>query len=545
MFANAGGAANGNWVLALTDDGAGDVGSLTNWSIKFDYIVGVQTTPATWSPVAGLFSDAIGTPYTGTPRDTVWTRPTPSGVYNYNVTVQSLNPPPAAPATPMAGGNGNNMVFFNVTNNNSLTYNLTGISTNTFGSGAVTARVFYKAAPIAGNPGLINAGNGWILSGTASSTVTAGALNPVLTGLSIPIPAGATYGIGLELSGATFPAYTNGTGTIATYTNNGCTITVDGNVGWGGPVAPGPPANNPRNFNGTVYLSAANFPACTSPARVVTVTVNQPIAITTQPVNAVICTDKVAVFTVSATGTSPSYQWQVSTDNGNTWNLINNGGVYSGATTNTLTITAPPVSMNGYQYRCAIAGAIPCPTVFSTARLLTVNPLPTVVISASPYYNLLPNIRTTITSTSSPAAAIYTWLRNDVVVTGANASTLLVNVDGLGRYRLRVTDVNGCVNTSNQITIADSTSGRVFVSPNPTSGQFVVRYNPMHNNVLPRAIVVYDAKGQRVLVKNYTLGLPFAPMAIDLSNQATGIYWLEVLDANNERLAVGRVDVIR
>jgi hypothetical protein len=49
----------------------------------------------------------------GTPRDTVWTRPTPAGVYNYQVTVQSLpvplqvfsNPAPiiindAAPGSP-------------------------------------------------------------------------------------------------------------------------------------------------------------------------------------------------------------------------------------------------------------------------------------------------------------------------------------------------------------------------------------------------------------------------------------------------------------
>jgi hypothetical protein len=34
-------------------------------------------------------------------------------------------------------------------------------------------------------------------------------------------------------------------------------------------------------------------------------------------------------------------------------------------------------------------------------------------------------------------------------------------------------------------------------------------------------------------------------MAIDLSNQATGVYWLEVLDANNQRLAVGRVEIVR
>ena len=42
--------------------------------------------------------------------------------------------------------------------------------------------------------------------------------------------------------------------------------------------------------------------------------------ITAQPVNAVVCTDKVATFSVTATGTSPSYQWQVSTNGGVSFN---------------------------------------------------------------------------------------------------------------------------------------------------------------------------------------------------------------------------------
>ena len=544
----AGVAANGTYTLAMYDGGAGDVGVLTSWNLDVTYVVGVPSTAATWSPVGGLFTDPAATvAYTGTPRDTVYTRPTPAGVYNYNVTVNSLPLPPAVPATPMAGGNGNNMVLFNVANNNSIDYTLTGISTNAFATAvAPSVRIYRKVSAIAGNPGAINAGNGWDLMGTATNvSVTANTLNNVLSGLNILVPTGATYGIALEFTGtATFPAYTNGSGVVKTYTSNGCSIITDGNIGWGGPVAPGPPANNPRNFNGTVTM-VASVAACTSPTRTVVVTVNTPITITAQPVNAVVCTDKTTTFTVAAAGTTPSYQWQVSTDAGLTFNLISNGGVYSGATTATLTITTPPVTMNGYVYRCAVAGAAPCATVFSASRVLTVNPLPTVVISASPYQNLLPTLSTTLSSTSSPAAATYTWLRNGFVVSGATASSWLVRVDGQGSYRLRVVDVNGCVNTSNTVVIGDSTSGRVFISPNPTSGQFVVRYNPAHNIVTPNGINIFDAMGKRVLTQKYTLGIPFAPMAVDLSNQATGVYWVEVVDLDGNRLAVGRVEIVR
>ena len=95
------------------------------------------------------------------------------------------------------------------------------------------------------------------------------------------------------------------------------------------------------------------------------------------------------------------------------------------------------------------------------------------------------------------------------------------------------------------IIIGDSTSGRVFISPNPTTGQFVVRYNPAHNNVTPRGVIIYDARGKRILSQNFTLGIPFAPMPINLTNHGTGVYWVEVVDVNGDRLAVGRVEVVR
>ena len=285
----------------------------------------------------------------------------------------------------------------------------------------------------------------------------------------------------------------------------------------------------------------------------VPVTVNVPVAITAQPVNAVVCTDKVTSFSVTATGTTPTYQWQVSTDAGNTFTNIVNNANYSGATTNTLTITNPPTAWNGYIYRVVVTGAAPCGSVNSFNRVLTVNPLPTIVITASPYKKLLPGLRTGISSTVSPLAATYTWLRNGAVLTatslgivsGVGTGSLLIDVDGLGDYRLRVTDVNGCTNTSGTVTISDSTSGRVFIYPNPNSGQFQVRYNPTSNNVLPRGINVYNSRGQRIRNLSYTLGLPFARMDVDLRNFGAGVYWIEVVDVNGDRLAIGRAEVLR
>ncbi|MBL0182826.1 MAG: T9SS type A sorting domain-containing protein [Chitinophagaceae bacterium] len=536
---------NGAYTLAMYDGGGGDLGVLTSWCLNVTYTCGVPATAAVWTPNgvnSGLFNDAAATiPYTGTPRDTVWTRPTPSGVYPYQVTVQSLPAPPANVTTPMAGGNGNNLVAFNVRNNNGYPVTLSSISSNSFGSGAVVSRAFWSATPIAGNPGPI-AGPGWTQFGTANNTVTAGTLNLLMSGLTLTVNPGQTIGIAIDMTGATFPAYTNGTGTVQTYSAGGCDIITDGNVGWGGPAAPGTPANNPRNFNGAVSF-VASFPACTSPARTVVVTVNQPTSVVTQPVDQTICTDKVASFTVVPGGSGPfSYQWQLSTDNGNTFANIANGGVYSGATSATLVITAPPVSMNNYQFRCIVTGAAPCASATSFKALLRVNPLPTVVITAAPYTRLLPGLITTISSTVSPnAAQTYSWFRNGAPY-GGNTASLTLDVDKLGDYRLRVTDVNGCTNTSNTISILDSVSGRCFVYPNPTNGEFDVRYySVLNNSSLPRTVTVYNASGERVLTQMYSVGAPYQRMHVDMRKNGKGLYWVEVGDRNGNRLTMCRV----
>ena len=537
---------NGAYTLAMYDGGAGDLGTLTSWTLNITYTCGVPATRATWTPTAGLFTDAAATiAYTGTPTDTVWTRPTPAGVYPYQVTVQSLNPPAAVVTTPNAGGNGNNLVAFNVRNNNAYPVTFSSISSNAFGSGAIVARVFYKTTPIAGNPGPISAANGWTQFGTGNFNVTANTLNALMTGLTLSIPPATTYGIALDFTGATFPAYTNGAATTVTYSAGGCDIITGGNVGWGGPAAPGTPANNPRNFNGSVSF-VASVPACTSPARTVTVTVNQPTSVASQPVNQTICTDKVATFSVQAGGSGPfSYQWQVSVNNGNTWANVANGGVYSGATSATLTITAPPVSMSNNMYRCIITGAAPCASATSFQARLVVNPLPVVTITAAPYTSLLPGMRTTLTSTVGPnAAQTYTWFRNGAIVSGATTGILNnVDVDQLGDYRLSVTDVNGCTASSNIVTIKDSVSGRCFIYPNPTSGQFQVRYYSAPNNVLPRSLTVYDAKGTRVLTQFYTIGRPYDRMDVDLRKSGKGLYWVEIGDMNGNRLTMCRVIV--
>ncbi len=83
-----------------------------------------------------------------------------------------------------------------------------------------------------------------------------------------------------------------------------------------------------------------------------------------------------ASFTVVTSGGSGTtlYQWQESTNGGSTWNDITDGGIYSGATTNSLTLTGVTETMNGYDYRVVISQSdLICEQYSNSANLTVVN----------------------------------------------------------------------------------------------------------------------------------------------------------------------------
>ena len=287
-------------------------------------------------------------------------------------------------------------------------------------------------------------------------------------------------------------------------------------------------------------IYGACSPEVTSNAALLTV--NTPVSITMQPVSKSVCTNSSWSFTVTAAGSSPFYQWQLSTTGAaGPWNNISNAGVYSGASTGSLTITGISANMNAYQYRCLITNSAGCNAVISSNVVLTVLSLPVVSISAAPYTRLFPGLTTALTAMAIPSAVSYAWYRNNVLLPGNTGNSLSINIDGFGNYNVIVTDANGCSNSSAFINISDSVTDQLFIYPNPNAGLFQVRY---HNNSVsgqPRNIVILDAKGARVAVSNYTVNGPYDKMEIELRNTGSGVYWIELQDTNGKRLAVGRI----
>jgi hypothetical protein len=125
-----------------------------------------------------------------------------------------------------------------------------------------------------------------------------------------------------------------------------------------------------------VVVGSVNSVTSSAAALTVTATAVAP-AITVQPADRAVTEGQNASFSVTATGTAPSYQWQRSTDGGT---------VYAdepGASAATLVLAAVPLAHNGHLFRAVITNA--AGSVTSSAALLTVN-----VATSAPVFTTQP-----------------------------------------------------------------------------------------------------------------------------------------------------------
>jgi hypothetical protein len=193
-------------------------------------------------------------------------------------------------------------------------------------------------------------------------------------------------------------------------------------------------------------------------------TVNNLPAITGQPANASVCDNGSVSFSVTATGTGISYQWQQNTGSGFT-DLVN-GGTVTGATGAILSMNFLTTAMSGYQYRCIVSG-ICSPAAISNNVTLTVNPILVPSVTIAPSVNNIcsgTSVTFTATPTNGGTSPVYQWRRNGTN-TGTNSPTLTATNFANG-------EVVTCVITSNAIcaspTTATSNAVTMLVTPTVT-----------------------------------------------------------------------------
>ena len=187
--------------------------------------------------------------------------------------------------------------------------------------------------------------------------------------------------------------------------------------------------------------------------------------ITAQPSNYVGPMGTKATFTVVATGTDLSYQWQWSRDNGQTW--TNSSSTFTGYRSASLQI---PISeaRNGYLYRCIVTDVSGDTVTSNAARLTIGSAAPTITTQPANYTGAL-GTKATFTVVATGADLTYqwqwsrdngaTWTNSSSTFEGNRSASMKVPISAARNnylYRCIVTSSTGEAVTSNaaRLTVA-------------------------------------------------------------------------------------------
>lgn len=259
-------------------------------------------------------------------------------------------------STNHTASNGNALVTFNVQNTTANAVILTGVSTHLNTATVNNVELLYRTTPInqpgTWTDGTVGAGqNGWISAGTATlnNTNNTNGVVPVLSGLSVIIPAGSTYGFAL---GATSVRYMDLGSGVNTFSSSGINLLTGDGISWGGTIPPATPSNYPRGFVGSIELIPGT-PCNGQPAQ----------GTTTGP--AALCPAQSGNFSVSGATLAGSifYQWQ-SSPNGIVWSNIPGANSFGYATTISASVNLRRMDV------CTATND----TVYSTPHFVSLNP---------------------------------------------------------------------------------------------------------------------------------------------------------------------------
>jgi uncharacterized protein (TIGR02145 family) len=164
-----------------------------------------------------------------------------------------------------------------------------------------------------------------------------------------------------------------------------------------------------HNFKYRCIVAGSCLPNVTSNAVTLNVGSTPPI-ITSQPADQQLSTGCAVSFSIVSPGYDVSYKWQQSSDGGNTWGNISDGGtgpVYSGATADTLSLSNVPKTCFNYKYRCKVSNLCGADAT-SNAATLTQNAPPEITVQ--PVDKLVyVGQNTTFEITTSGSGFNYQW----------------------------------------------------------------------------------------------------------------------------------------
>lgn len=198
----------------------------------------------------------------------------------------------------------------------------------------------------------------------------------------------------------------------------------------------------PSGSGTAVYTVTPTNGTCIGSTFTVTVNVSSscaPVDITVDPINTSMCAGGSASFSITATGTSPVFQWQY--NNGVSWVSVANGtpagASYTNAASATLNISGITLA-GSYQYRCTATNCS-VSSDQSNAATLTVNEIP-----AQPTVTVTQPTCSTATGTISISAPTGTGMTYSMDGTTYTNTSGVFSAVAPGSYNVTARSSAGC-----------------------------------------------------------------------------------------------------
>ncbi|NQU31868.1 MAG: DUF3494 domain-containing protein, partial [Bacteroidetes bacterium] len=270
----------------------------------------------------------------------------------------------------------------------------------------------------------------------------------------------------------------------------------------------------------------------------VTLILNTPPTIVSQPVDQAVCVGDAADFSVTATGTEITYQWKKGTVN-----LIDGGNI-SGATSATLTINPVNLSDAGSDYHVVLSGSCSGDVTsidvsleaYSAASIIT-EPVDTIACIGESASFSVDAIGSELTFQWRKG---ITNLIDGGNISGANSATLTINpvenddldtnynviVSGICSITVTSADVSLSMCTTTSIdTQDDARVATIYPNPFHNSLNVVINFSPLFNMVY---LNIYNVLGVEVIHKTLTE----KSNILDTSKLPKGVYLYRVVIDN-------------
>jgi hypothetical protein len=321
------------------------------------------------------------------------------------------------------------------------------------------------------------------------------------------------------------------------------------------------PVSNSASFMSASVPSGSNDGANCVTATICDIELTKP-----DPESQVACVAKTATFTVTASGTGTrTYQWQVSTDGGNNWTDLAPGGAtdangtYSGANTDTLTITPATTAWSGNRYRVIVDSDSDLCTLTSAPGSLTVR----TELECS-----LPVTLVSFTVSKEAGTAVLNWATTEEtnsdrfeiersqdatswkkIATKASQgeSSVLRKYDfvdrapaaGVNYYRLKMVDratdgKDAAFAYSRILSVEFGSNALLAAYPNPASDRLKFK-----DFAKVKSVVLHNAAGVKVIDRK-----SIGSEGLDISKLAPGIYTVKLNLADGSQ-SVQKVIIVR